>query len=208
MKATIRWLGHARERPEVVLSFAIGCVCGLVLRLPFFPWKLSNDASTVVGASLGALIGAGAAAVIASGIANRSDHVAKATVANVIREPLSVLTQLLKDTQQRNPFYHEIAVQITALKDRASQAHQRLQILSASDRFISGMTGIAIVDAMLVMNSVQERLGPIGALIGFGMTSDSNSLYTMSLEDRTQFAAYIDKLERALSLLGHTGSDA
>lgn len=199
----MRLLNHARERPEIVLAFAFGCVCGLLLRLPLFPWKLSNDASTVVGAALGALIGAGAAAVIASGIANRSDQIAKATVAAVIQEPLNILVEMVVASENHNPFYHEIAGQITALKDKANQAGERLRILSASDRFVSGMAGVAIVDAMLAMESIQKRTGAMGQIVGIAMGANRNSIYSMPQDTRTSLNADIAKLRGALSFLGH-----
>jgi hypothetical protein len=191
-----------------VLSFAAGCVCGLLLRLPLFPWKLSNDASTVIGAALGALLGAGAAAVIASGIANRSDRVARATVANVIQEPLRLLTQIVEDSTNRNPLNHEIADQITMLRDQANRAQQRLKILSASDRFVSGMTGVAIVDAMLVMESIDTTMASTGTTLGFAMATDRNGLYSMPMETRAGLTANVIKLQLALNMLGRTSDSA
>ncbi|GAB2562721.1 hypothetical protein ISP15_10545 [Dyella jejuensis] len=203
MQKLVRWLDYARERPEIVLSFAIGCVCGVLLRLPLFPWKLGNDASNVMGTALGALIGAGTAAVIASGIANRADRVARATIANVIREPLSLLTQI-EDSTKRNLLNHEIGSQITILRDQASHAQQRLKILSTSDRFASGMAGTAIVDAMLVMESIDTRMASTGTILGFAMANDRNGWYSMPLETRANITANIVKLQSALSMLGHT----
>jgi hypothetical protein len=203
MSRLIRWLDQAREKPGIALSFSLGCICGLLLRLPFFPWKLSNDASTVVGAALGALIGAGAAAVIASGIANRSDRVARATVANVIQEPLSLLTQIVEDSTRRNPLNHEISSQITMLREQASHAVQRLKILSSSDRFVGGMSGVAIVDAMLAMESIDSRMASMGTMLGFVMMNDRNGLYSMPTDTHANLEANIIKLQRALFFLGH-----
>lgn len=204
MSSLIRWLDQVREKPGVALSFAVGCICGLLLRLPFFPWRLSNDASTVVGAALGALIGAGAAAVIASGIANRSDRVARATVANVIQEPLSLLTQIVEDSTRRNPLIHEISSQITILREQANHAAKRLQILSSSDRFVGGMSGVAIVDAMLAMESIDSRMSSMGTILGMMMFNDRNGLYSMPADTHANLETNMVKLQRALSFLGHT----
>lgn len=208
MMISTKWFNNKLERPGVVLSFALGGICGLLLRLPFFPWRLSSDASNVVGAALGALIGAGAAAVIAAGIATRSDRAAKATVAVVIMEPIGLIREMVKISGEKNPYVYEIADHVTALKDISAHARQRLQMLSSSDRYRGGMAGIAIVDSMLVMDSIHQRMNALSAILGVALIGDRNGLYSMPVQDREGLDSDRLKLEKALALIGHRSNDS
>ncbi len=173
--ATARAARHVRERPGIIVSFAVGCAVGVLLRLPIIPWRLGSGAGAVIGSAVGALIGASAAALIAMGISNRADRAASATVAQVLQHPLQVISALIDLTERTNPFAHDLATCTTNLKAAAERAQQRLALLGTSDRYISGNAGIALVDSTSVIKTVIRDVSSLGTLVGFVMTTGENT---------------------------------
>lgn len=151
------WRQRFNVVPTYVLMFAIGLGFGLVWRLPFFPWMLSDRASTVLGAAVGALVGAAGAAVIAVNITTRSDRKGREDVLEVLERVMTAIEKAscINDGKPRETIE---AVKIyNPLSSALSIATCRLKFLENSTRHVQAAC-LAICDASLALGRFEGQI--------------------------------------------------
>lgn len=196
---------YGLDHVGLLLALFLGCALGLFIRLPFFPWVLPPDASNVIGAALGALIGVGAAAVIANAVVHRGDARSAGTVAAAIMTPTLSIKAFVAAAPTETIGIDFLYAVARSLRTDISRATARLQTLERVSMY--AVAGLQIADAKLAFKQVHSALDGLMPLIRDFMltrrgTAGPDARKRLSDEIADRMRSPITQLQCALWELG------
>ena len=170
------------------MSFGIGLAIGLVLKLPLFPWMLSDGASTVFGSGAGALIGAGAAGLIAIRIAGRSERKARSDIETTLAGVVVAIEEFLYSDAPKKLTIHSAEAQLKPLWRAMEMALGRLNMYATSGRYRDAASN-EISDGIVLVTTLQQNLFADNSLLTSRVTIAPDEIFSFS--DR-----FLNALER------------